>query len=86
MGGNLMEGDQEKEIGVVYKTPGSRCRVSLLRKPDGTTYVVIANQYNTKKTNGWYTKRATYIPFHSASQIAALIGKAIKEGWRLYWN
>ena len=68
----------EEEIGVVYKTPGSRCRVSLLTQPDGEKYIVIANQFNTKNTDGWFTKRLVYIPHGSAAQAPVLIALAVK--------
>lgn len=68
----------EEEIGVVYKTPGSRCRVSLLTQPGGEKYIVVANQFNTKNTDGWFTKRLVYIPYSSAAQVAVLIALAVK--------
>lgn len=68
----------EEEIGVVYKTPGSRCRVSLLTQPNGEKYIVVANQFNTKNTDGWFTKRLVYIPYGSAAQVAVLIALAVK--------
>lgn len=81
-----MEGVQEKEIGAVNKTPNSRCYVSLVRMPYGDTYIVVSNQFRAKNSKGWYNKRQTWIPFHSAGQISALISAAVQEGWKLNWN